>query len=336
MSSPISFQAIRIFEEDGKFEQRIVERSTEDLPEGEVLIQVHYSSLNYKDALSASGNRGVTRNYPHTPGVDASGIVAASTDPDFKAGDSVIVTSYDLGMNTDGGFGEYIRVPAAWVLTLPEGLTLQEAMIYGTAGFTAAQSFWELQTAGCKPENGPVLVTGAAGGVGSIAVRLLLKAGYEVAAVSGHDTGKSLLKELGVKQILDREDAVDDGNRPLLKTQWNGVIDNVGGLPLSTALKTTKPGGVITTCGNVAGAELSTTVFPFILRGLRLIGIDSQNCPYDLRKKLWELLASDWKLPNLNAGLKEVSIEEMMNEIELILRSEVKGRVVLRHKIAED
>ena len=336
MSSPISFQAIRIFEEDGKFEQRIVERSTEDLPEGEVLIQVHYSSLNYKDALSASGNRGVTRAYPHTPGVDASGIVAASTDPDFKAGDSVIVTSYDLGMNTDGGFGEYIRVPAAWVLPLPEGLTLQEAMIYGTAGFTAAQSFWELQTAGCKPENGPVLVTGAAGGVGSIEVRLLLKAGYEVAAVSGHDTGKSLLKELGVQQILDRKDAVDDGNRPLLKTQWNGVIDNVGGLPLSTALKTTKPGGVITTCGNVAGAELSTTVFPFILRGLRLIGIDSQNCPYDLRKKLWELLASDWKLPNLNAGLKEVSMEEMMNEIELILRSEVKGRVVLRHKAAED
>ena len=336
MSSPISFQAIRIFEEDGKFEQRIVERSTEDLPEGEVLIQVHYSSLNYKDALSASGNRGVTRNYPHTPGVDASGIVAASTDPDFKAGDSVIVTSYDLGMNTDGGFGEYIRVPAAWVLPLPEGLTLQEAMIYGTAGFTAAQSFWELQTAGCKPENGPVLVTGAAGGVGSIAVRLLLKAGYEVAAVSGHDTGKSLLKELGVQQILDRKDAVDDGNRPLLKTQWNGVIDNVGGPPLSTALKTTKPGGVITTCGNVAGAELSTTVFPFILRGLRLIGIDSQNCPYDLRKKLWELLAIDWKLPNLNAGLKEVSMEEMMNEIELILRSEVKGRVVLRHKVAED
>ena len=336
MSSPISFQAIRIFEEDGKFEQRIVERITEDLPEGEVLIQVHYSSLNYKDALSASGNRGVTRNYPHTPGVDASGIVAASTDPDFKAGDSVIVTSYDLGMNTDGGFGEYIRVPAAWVLTLPEGLTLQEAMIYGTAGFTAAQSFWELQTAGCKLENGPVLVTGAAGGVGSIVVRLLLKAGYEVAAVSGHDTGKSLLKELGVQQILDRKDAVDDGNRPLLKTQWNGVIDTVGGPPLSTALKTTKPGGVITTCGNVAGAELSTTVFPFILRGLRLIGIDSQNCPYDSRKKLWELLATDWKLPNLNAGLKEVSMEEMMNEIELILRSEVKGRIVLRHKVGED
>ncbi|MBT7204188.1 MAG: YhdH/YhfP family quinone oxidoreductase [Deltaproteobacteria bacterium] len=334
MSSPISFQAIRIFEEDGKFEQRIVERSTGDLPEGEVLIQVHYSSLNYKDALSASGNRGVTRNYPHTPGVDASGIVAASTDPDFKAGASVIVTSYDLGMNTDGGFGEYIRVPATWVLPLPEGLTLQEAMIYGTAGFTAAQSFWELQTAGCKPENGPVLVTGAAGGVGSIAVRLLLKGGYEVAAVSGHDTGKSLLKELGVQQILDRKDAVDDGNRPLLKTQWNGVIDNVGGLPLSTALKTTKPGGVITTCGNVAGAELSTTVFPFILRGLRLIGIDSQNCPYDLRKKLWGLLATDWKLPNQNAGLKEVSMEEMMNEIVLILRSEVKGRVVLRHMAA--
>ena len=335
MSSPISFQAIRIFEEDGKFEQRIVERSTGNLPEGEVLIQVHYSSLNYKDALSASGNRGVTRNYPHTPGVDASGIVAASTDPDFKAGDSVIVTSYDLGMNTDGGFGEYIRVPAAWVLPLPEGLTMQEAMIYGTAGFTAAQSFWELQTAGCKTENGPVLVTGAAGGVGSIAVRLLLKAGYEVAAVSGHDTGKSLLEELGVQQILDREEAVDDGNRPLLKTQWNGVIDNVGGLPLSTALKTTMPGGVITTCGNVAGAELSTTVFPFILRGLRLIGIDSQNCPYVLRKQLWQNLATEWKLPNLKVGLKEVSMEGMLNETKSILRSEVKGRVVLRHKAAE-
>ena len=335
MSSPISFQAIRIFEEDSKFEQRIVDRNTEELPEGDVLIQVHYSSLNYKDALSASGNRGVTRHYPHTPGVDASGIVAASTDPDFKAGDSVVVTSYDLGMSIDGGFGEYIRVPAKWILPLPEGLSLQETMIYGTAGFTAAQSFWELKSAGCKPENGLVLVTGAAGGVGSIAVRLLLNSGYEVAATSGHDTGKALLKELGVQQILDREEMVDLGNRPLLKPQWNGVIDNVGGIPLATALKTTKPGGVITTCGNVAGAELSTTVFPFILRGLRLIGIDSQNCTYALRKQLWQHLATDWKLPNLKVGLKEVSMAGISNEIELMLRSEVKGRVVLRHKAAE-
>ena len=334
MSSPISFQAIRIFEEDGKFVQRIIERSTEDLPEGEVLIQVHYSSLNYKDALSSSGNRGVTRHYPHTPGIDASGIVAASTDPDFKAGDSVVVTSYDLGMSIDGGFGEYIRVPAKWILPLPEGLSLQETMIYGTAGFTAAQSFWELKVAGCIPDNGPILVTGAAGGVGSISVRLLLNEGYEVAAVSGHNHGKALLRELGVKQILDREEAVDSGNRPLLKPQWNGVIDNVGGIPLATALKTTKPGGVITTCGNVAGAELSTTVFPFILRGLRLIGIDSQNCPYALRKQLWQHLATDWKLPNLKVGLKEVSMEGILNEIELMLRSEVKGRVVLRHKAA--
>ena len=176
---------------------------------------------------------------------------------------------------------------------------------------------------------------GAAGGVGSISVRLLLNEGYEVAAVSGHDHGKALLRELGVKQILDREEAVDSGNRPLLKPQWNGVIDNVGGIPLATALKTTKPGGVITTCGNVAGAELSTTVFPFILRGLRLIGIDSQNCPYALRKQLWQHLATDWKLQNLKVGLKEVAIEGMLNEIESILRSEVKGRVVLRHKAAE-
>ena len=335
MFSPISFQAIRIFEEDGKFEQRIISRSIEELPEGEVLIQVHYSSLNYKDALSASGNHGVTRSYPHTPGVDASGIVAASTDPDFKAGDAVVVTSYDLGMNTDGGFGEYIRVPAAWVFPLPEDLTLQEAMIYGTAGFTAAQSFWELKMAGCKPENGPILVTGAAGGVGSISVRLLLNSGYEVAAVSGHDDGKTLLKEFGVQQILGREEVIDTGTRPLLKSKWNGVIDSVGGVPLATALKTTQPGGVVTTCGNVAGAELSTTVFPFILRGLRLIGIDSQNCPHTLRKQLWQHMATDWKLPNLKVGLKEVSMEGILNEIELILRSEVKGRVVLRHKAAE-
>ena len=173
-------------------------------------------------------------------------------------------------------------------------------------------------------------MTGAAGGVGSIEVRLLLKAGYEVAAVSGHDTGKSLLKELGVQQILDREDAVDDGNRPLLKTQWNGVIDNVGGLPLSTALKTTKPGGVITTCGNVAGAELSTTVFPFILRD-SVIGIDSKNCLYDLRKKLWDLLATDWKLPNLNAGLKR-SFDGGNDERDRIDTFRSQRQVVLRHR----
>jgi putative YhdH/YhfP family quinone oxidoreductase len=163
----------------------------------------------------------------------------------------------------------------------------------------------------------------------------LLNRGYEVAAVSGHDTGKALLKELGVQQILDREEVIDSGNRPLLKPQWNGVIDNVGGLPLATALKTTLPGGVITTCGNVAGAELSTTVFPFILRGLRLIGVDSQNCPYSLREKLWQHIATDWKLPNLETGLKEVSIGGMLNEIEAILRSDVKGRVILRHKFEE-
>ena len=329
-----TFQALRVFEEDGQFVRRIVERSVDELPAGEVLVQVHYSSLNYKDALSASGNRGVTRNFPHTPGIDASGVVVASKQAGIAVGDSVIVTSYDLGMNTEGGFGEYIRVPGEWVIPQPQGLNLQEAMVYGTAGFTAAQSVWELEAAGCQKEKGPILVTGAAGGVGSIAVRLLLQAGYQVVGVTGHAEGRALLEQLGVSTILGRDEVSDDGKRPLLKPRWNGVIDNVGGLPLAHALKTTNPGGVVTTCGNVAGAELPITVFPFILRGLKLIGIDSQNCERALRLQLWEKLATDWKLANLQSGVKEVTMEGMLAEVEAILRSDVKGRVVLRHQAA--
>jgi acrylyl-CoA reductase (NADPH) len=314
--------------EDKTYLRQIKKRTVDDLPDGDVLIRVQYSSLNYKDALSAIGNKGVTRSYPHTPGVDAAGTVADSRVDAFKKGDEVLVTGYDLGMNTSGGFGQYVRVPAGWVVPLPRGLSLKESMIFGTAGFTAGMGILFL-TERVKPEDGPVLVTGATGGVGSVSVAVLAKLGYTVAAVTGKPSEAAFLNGLGASQIVARADAADTSGRPLLKAQWAGVLDTVGGEILATAIKSTHPWGTVTCCGNVASPDLPLTVFPFILRGVRLIGIDSQNCPMDVRLKVWEHLAGAWKVDGLYDLCTEIGLKGLNENIDLILKGLQKGRVVV-------
>jgi putative YhdH/YhfP family quinone oxidoreductase len=312
---------------DKNFSHAVKEANSDDLPQGEVLIRVKYSSLNYKDALSASGNKGVTRKYPHTPGIDAAGIVEQSQVQAFKKGDFVIVTSYDLGMNTAGGFGQYIRVPAGWVVPLPKGLSLEQSMILGTAGFTAAMSVERL-IYGVTPAQGPILVTGATGGVGSLACAILVKLGYTVDAVSGKpDTG--FLEGLGVKNVIDRGKFLEKTGPPILKPRWAGVIDTVGGDILATAIKSTDAWGVVTCCGNVASPDLPINVFPFILRGVSLIGIDSQHCPMPLRQTLWEHLSTDWKPKMLESMVTRVSLENLGTRIEQILKGQLRGRTLV-------
>jgi putative YhdH/YhfP family quinone oxidoreductase len=325
-----SFKAMVVTEnEDKTFSRTIATRSTNDLPDGDVLIRVRYSSLNYKDALSATGNKGVTRKFPHTPGIDAAGVVAESTGDRFAPGDEVILTGYDLGMNTDGGFAEYIRVPENWIVRRPEPLTLRESMIYGTAGFTAALSVSRLIDQSVSPQAGEILVTGATGGVGSISVAILAQAGYRVVAVSGKPDQKGFLSELGAAEVITREEACDTGPRPLLKGRWAGVVDTVGGDILATALKSTRYGGAVTCCGLVASPQLSTTVFPFILRGVSLMGIESVECPMDRRLQIWQRLAGEWKLGVLERLAQEVSLEHVDPLIDDILQGTLKGRILI-------
>ncbi len=298
-----------------------------DLPDNDVLIRVNYSSLNYKDALSATGNRGVTRQYPHTPGIDAAGIVEDSRVDTLKKGEKVIVTSYDLGMNTSGGFGEYIRVPANWVVKLPEGLDLKQSMIFGTAGFTAGMSILKLIET-IRPEQGKILVTGATGGVGSLSVAILSHLGYSVTAISGK-TDPTFLNKLGAQCIIGRNDFLENTKPHVLKPKWAGVIDTVGGDILATAIKSTKPGGIVTCCGNVASPDLPINVFPFILRGISLLGIDSQHCPMAFRSKVWGKLASDWKFDLPAIIYDEIFLDQLNDKIKRILKGELKGRTLV-------
>ena len=317
---------------DKQYQREILIRQVDDLPEGDVLVEVHYSSLNYKDALSATGNKGVTRRYPHTPGIDAAGVVAESSDDAFKPGDPVIVTSYDLGMNTAGGFGQYIRVPAGWVVPLPDGLSLKESMCYGTAGFTAALSVFQLTEHGVKPGGGDVLVSGATGGVGSIAVAILAKLGYTVAAVNGTTDRSDYLKSIGADRIISIDEATDTSGKPLLKGLWAGAVDAVGGDVLATTIKSMDANGVVTTCGNAASHELPINVYPFILRGVSLIGIDSQNCPMPARRKTWQRLAGEWKIPRMETVVEEIALEDLDQRIEKMLNHERQGRTVVNLK----
>lgn len=324
-----TFQALVAENSDGVFSRTIRTRSTEDLPPGDVLIRVLYSSLNYKDAMSATGSPGVTQEYPHTPGVDAAGIVEESESDEFEAGDEVLVTGYDLGSNTDGGFGQYVRVPANWVVKLPAGLTLRQSMIYGTAGFTAGLSLDRLLWHGLAPEDGDILVTGATGGVGSMAVALLSKIGFSVVASTGKRERHDFLLALGANQVIPRSEVTRDGHRPLLRRRWAGVVDSVGGDTLGAAIKALKHNGAAACCGHVASSELNTTVYPFILRGVTLYGIDSANTNMAWRRSVWDKLAYEWKPNGLDSMATERSLPELSPEIDRILEGGQVGRILV-------
>jgi acrylyl-CoA reductase (NADPH) len=325
-----TFSAMVVSETSPKsFERRIVKRSVNDLPPGELLLRVHYSSLNYKDALSATGRPGVTKIYPHTPGIDAAGVVEEDASGRFRPGEEVIVTGYDLGMNTAGGFGQYVRVPAAWGVPLPSGLSLRESMVFGTAGFTAGLSVYRLAAAGVAPDAGEILVTGATGGVGSIAVGILAKAGYRVVAATGKASEANYLRDLGASEVIDRQAVVEGAERPLLKERWAGAVDVVGGATLAAVLKATRYGGVVTCCGLVGAPDLPVNVFPFILRGVSLLGIDSVQCPVGPRREVWQRLAGSWKPAKLEETVTEVTLQTLEPAIATILAGQMRGRTLV-------
>lgn len=332
-SVPNSYRALRVHVEEGRVRRAVEQVPWGTLPEHDVTVRVTYSSLNYKDALSASGNRGVSRDYPHTPGIDAAGVVVASSDPRFEAGAEVLVTGFDLGMNTPGGFGEYVRVPGDWLVPLPAGLDARSAMALGTAGLTAAIALERLAFAGATSDLGPLVVTGASGGVGSMAVALAAAAGYEVVASTGKSEAHELLKALGASELLGRAPLNEPSERPLLKGQYGSAIDTVGGVTLENLIKSTVVGGAVAACGLVGGADLNLTVHPFILRGVALLGVDSQHLPMESRQELWGSLAESVSLKAALAApglVTEVALEELEPHIERILAGQVLGRVVVR------
>ncbi|QDT47570.1 putative acrylyl-CoA reductase AcuI [Symmachiella dynata] len=316
-------------DEDGTVRAGMTRRPLAALPEGEVLIRVQWSSLNFKDGLAATGQPGVAKKYPHVPGIDAAGTVAESSHADFQAGQSVIVTGYDLGAGQWGGWSEYIRVPAEWVIPLPDGLTLESAMHYGTAGFTAAMSVQAIVDHGIEPAGGKIVVTGATGGVGCIAVMLLAQLGYQVIAVTGKESMHAQLKEFGATDVVGRDEILDDSSRPLLSARWAGAVDCVGGDMLTSILRATDLRGCVTCCGLVAGPKLNMTVFPFILRGAVLVGIDSGWYPRDLRLKLWEKLGGAWRLDKLADFTETVPLADIEPSVQKILRGEVAGRTLV-------
>jgi len=316
---------------DKSYQRSIKQLNINDLPDNDVLIKVAYSSLNYKDALSARGHKGITRKYPHTPGIDASGFVVKSKSTKFNVGDEILVTGYDLGMNTSGGFGGYISVPADWVVSVPKGLDLKTAMIFGTAGFTAGISLYELQKMDVLPPSGDILVTGATGGVGSLAVAILSKAGYKIVASTGKTEKSNWLKSLGACKVIDRNELNQENKKPLLDKRWIGSIETVGGITLENVIKSTDHRGGICTMGNAASDNFSMTVYPFILRGVKLIGIDSASRPMHEREYIWNKLAGDWKPVNFGLLHTEVTLAGLSAEIDKILAGGQVGRILIKH-----
>ncbi len=326
-----TFRALLVEKTDNGFERSLVERDVADLPEGDLLVDVRFSSLNYKDGLSATGNPGVTRNFPHTPGIDAAGVVVESADAGFKPGDEVIAIGFDLGMNTSGGFGERIRIPAGWAIHKPDGLSLEQSMILGTAGFTAALCVHKLEAAGMTPDAGPVLVTGATGGVGSVGVMLLAKLGYSVTAVTGKAAQHDFLRQIGATDIIDRDAAREGAERPLGAETWGGVVDTVGGEILFNAVKSLKYGSSLAACGLVDSPAIPATVLPFILRHVNLLGVDSVQLPLAQKQEIWDKLAGPWQLPELEALKAPLTLDTISEAIDKILAGEMVGRGVLAH-----
>ena len=321
----INYKAFVTKESDNGFTNSIEDLSISKLQRNDLLVKVSYSSLNYKDALSASGNRGVTREYPHTPGIDAVGKVVESNSSDFKVGENIVVTGYDLGMNTYGGFGQYISIPADWAVSLPTELSEAEAMSIGTAGLTAGLCVRKLLMNDIDPDSGDVLVTGASGGVGSVAVMILSKLGFRVTALTGKTDQIDYLESLGASSVRMRNEMEEQG-KPLQKSLYQGGVDTVGGSILSNFISQTSQRGVITCCGNVASDKLQTSVFPFILRGVTLIGIDSAESLLEVKKEIWKNFSKDWKI-DLEKITKEVHLDSLSDEIEKILIGEQVGRI---------
>ena len=331
MSIDDGFKCLMVRRGEDKVVSRAIETiSLDELPPGDVTIQVSFSSLNYKDALAATGHPGVVRQFPHIPGIDAAGVVVASSDPYFKTGDEVLVFHADFGTSAFGGYSQFIRVPSSWVYPRPASVELKTAMVWGTAGFTAAQSVDQLERHGVTPDRGEILVTGATGGVGTFAVKILAKRGYSVVAVTGKDDRKEWLIQQGATRVIDRAELDDSSERPLLKAQWGGAVDTVGGNILASVLRSTNLHGCVTACGLVAGHELSMTVYPFILRGVTLQGIDSANISYDERLRIWNRIATDYELNSLDEITSEIGMAGLDEEIERILKGRVAGRVVVR------
>jgi acrylyl-CoA reductase (NADPH) len=326
------FKAFIVEEKNGTFERGIKTKLVSDLPDGDLLIKVHYSSLNYKDALSANGNKGVTRIYPHTPGIDAVGTVISSNTKKFEPRDKVIVTGYDLGMNTDGGFGQFISVPEDWAVKLPENLAMKEAMALGTAGLTAGMAVLRLAEL-IEPKDGEIIVSGATGGVGVLSISILKKLGYRISAITGKETARDFLLNLGADNIVMRKDFEAIENRPLLKPKYAGAIDTAGGVILENIIKSIKSMGVITCCGNVASPKLELTVYPFILRGITLIGIDSQNYPMEYREQVWNKLSGDWKPDKLADTCTEITLLNLNEKIDLMLGGKLRGRTVINMEL---
>jgi acrylyl-CoA reductase (NADPH) len=323
-----TFRAFRIVNEDGKIHGSIVNAMVAELSAGDVLIRASYSSVNYKDALAATGTGKILRRFPLIGGIDVAGAVASSADSRFREGDEVLVTGYDLGVANDGGYAGYVQVPAGWVVPMPRGLTAFEAMALGTAGFTAGLAIVRLQQNGLRPENGTVVVTGSTGGVGSIAVAGLARLGYDVTAITGKEEAHEYLRQLGAREVVSRG-TLEMGTRPLEKARWAGAVDPVGGDMLAWLTRTTDAWGGIASTGLTGGVELHTTVMPFILRGVSLIGIDSVSCPMEIRTEVWRRLATDMKPNNLAAIAKEISLDGLPDAFATLLAGKARGRFVV-------
>ena len=324
------FRAFRTFEENKVVSSRFVEMAIDQLDPGEVVIRAKYSTINYKDALSHNGAGRIMRKYPTNAGIDVAGTVESSADPRFKAGDKVIVTGYDMGVAHDGGYAEHVRVPADWVVRRPESMTAFDAMTLGTAGFTAALGVMLMEHNGLAPAAGPVAVTGATGGVGSVAIEILRKSGYHVVAITGKPEEAAYLKEIGASEVLLRQ-SLDTANiKPLGKATWAGVVDNLGGDLLASLLSTMRIGGTVAAVGLAADIRLNTTVMPFILRGVRLLGVDSANCDMSIRQKIWNKLAVEWRPDRVHDLVRTIDFDELPTHFDPYLKGLVRGRTVVR------